>query len=148
MQICKLFESQTIDIPKVDDLLATVRNSANLASLTETRELTVREREALAVLATDVKSFADVTTDTNLTPVLEEFIKSSVSIFLDRYNKVQDKMLNTLNSSSSPERFAGIYREINEELKVQMTIVNEILKSIEKADKMKHIESIKISKSS
>lgn len=143
LQISKLFEGQTVTIPNVSLIMETIRQSASLAATTESKELTVNEREALAILATNNYDFSTVSSDDELTPVMDEFIRESVVLFLDRYNKVQDKMLNSLTNYSSPERFVAIYKQINEELNIQMTIIKEILNSIESADKIKEIKTVK-----
>jgi hypothetical protein len=141
LQFCTLFEGQNLEIPSITDIRKVIQKASSLSERMEARETTVGDREALALLATELKNVADYDTDVELTPLLSKFFERILSVTLKNYEEYQERIIRTVNAFD-PKDVANVYEVLNKELATQIELMTLISGSLEGGRDIKNIVSI------
>lgn len=137
IQFIMLFENTSIHIPKLSDLSDVISTSNEISDKFNDGNLSIKDRENLSTLVTNVK-LEDIDTNTELSPFINEFIAKIVETSNKSYEKLHDKLIKNLDYSN-PDKIRKIYEILNKEHKSSIRLFAEIVSSLATVEDIRKI---------
>lgn len=132
-QFLTMYGGQTVEIPTLEQVTSQINKAGVLAEKLENDDLSIRDREALAVMATQVEDVSQIDADVKLTPILEQFILESIKSSFKLVTSANDKLIESMDGRD-PATIMNVFKTVNTELTTQSKLFREIVSTINQSN--------------
>lgn len=132
-QFLTMYGGQTVEIPTLEQVTSQINKAGVLAEKLENDDLSIRDREALAVMATQVEDVSQIDADVQLTPILEQFILESIKSSFKLVTSANDKLIASMDGRD-PATIMNVFKTVNTELTTQSKLFREIVSTINQSN--------------
>lgn len=131
-QFLTLYGGTTVEIPTLEQVTSQINKAGVIAEKLENDDLSVRDREALALMSTLCDDVSQIDANVQLTPVLQQFIIESIQSSFKLVTTVNDKLAASVDGRD-PNTIVNIFKATNLEWNMQSKLIKEIVSTITEA---------------
>lgn len=131
-QVAHILSGKTVEFPEFSDLKETINQSVDLSVRIEqdnNSELSIRERETIAVTMTTIDSIDDLNSNVEILPFIDDYIAKVISDLAETHSRLQNRMVDALDVTNL-DRVTGAYEALNREIRVQVKLISEIVATL------------------
>lgn len=133
-QFLTLFGGSEIKVPTIEDVNRVLRHSGEVATNFSKGSMTVKSREALASLVTNLP-IKEINSQTEINLLLSEFIKSFIESSLKNYDMLHEKYIKSIDMKDA-DAVAKAYKIISTEMNQTIKLCNEIVSTLNTVSEM------------
>lgn len=138
-QLCKLAERNELSLPSAHEFNSIVEEILEMGSkLDSNQQLSVRDRQVLALMTTTEKDIPDITPTSEVVPVLAQYFVHSVSQILKSQETVQNRIIASLDVTDAA-KVKKIYEVLAKEVSTQVRMVQEIIGAISTSESLNNV---------